>query len=70
MVKILYKKKDKRIKNYDVGAINSLQQHASKFIMCFIKFWVKLNKFTMVKVDNLLINGTNCYGQVNSLIIN
>jgi hypothetical protein len=36
--------------------IQALHQNASKFTMCFIRFWVKLNIFTMDKVINPLIN--------------
>jgi hypothetical protein len=35
----------------------SLHQYVSKFTMCFIRFWMKLNKFTMVKMANPLIKG-------------
>jgi hypothetical protein len=28
----------------------------SKFMMCFTKFWMNLNKFTMVKMGNPLID--------------
>jgi hypothetical protein len=35
----------------------SVYQFESKFIVCVTKFWVKLDKFTMVKVANLLVNG-------------
>jgi hypothetical protein len=34
---------------------HTLHQYVSKFIMCFIKFWMKLDKFTMVKVANHFI---------------
>jgi hypothetical protein len=33
-----------------------LHQYASKFTLCFIRFLVKLNKFTMVKIGSLSIN--------------
>jgi hypothetical protein len=76
MVKVIFKKKIKGL-GYDVGAINSLQQYASKFTLCFIKFWMKLDKFTMVKVDNLLINGDQLLwtsefinNQLNSPMVN
>jgi hypothetical protein len=36
--------------------ITSLHQYAFKFTFCFIRFWMKLKIFTMVKVGNLLIN--------------
>jgi hypothetical protein len=35
---------------------HTLHQYASKFTLFFIKFWVKLNKFRMLKVGNPLIN--------------
>jgi hypothetical protein len=38
-----------------VKKIQAIFQNASKFIMCFIRFWVKLNIFTMVKMANPLI---------------
>jgi hypothetical protein len=31
----------------------TLHQYVFMFIICFISFWVKLDKFTMVKVGNL-----------------
>jgi hypothetical protein len=46
-------------------------KYVSKFIMCFIRFWMKLDKFIMVKVANSLINEIQLlYKKVNSLIIN
>jgi hypothetical protein len=36
--------------------IQTLHQYVFKFILCFIKFRMKLNKFIIVKVGNLLIN--------------
>jgi hypothetical protein len=44
--------------------------YASKFTLCFIRFWMKLDKFTMVKVGNPLINRESCSKQVNSPIVN
>jgi hypothetical protein len=35
---------------------HTLHQYASKFTLIFIEFWVKLNKFKMLKVGNPLIN--------------
>jgi len=35
----------------------TLHQYASQFTLCFISFKVKLDKFTMVKVANPIING-------------
>jgi hypothetical protein len=34
----------------------TLPQYASKFTLCFTKFWMKLDKLTMVKVGNPIIN--------------
>jgi hypothetical protein len=33
-----------------------LHYYASNFNMCFIKFWMKLDEFIMVKVGNALVN--------------
>jgi hypothetical protein len=57
------------IQTYTNGK-QTLHQYASKFTLCFIRFWMKLNKFTMVKVGNPLINKESCYKQVNSPIVN
>jgi hypothetical protein len=35
---------------------HTLHQYASKFILFFLKFWVKLNKSKMLKVGNPLMN--------------
>jgi hypothetical protein len=35
---------------------HTLHQYASKFTQFFIKFWVKLNKFKMLKMGNPLMN--------------
>jgi hypothetical protein len=34
----------------------SLHQYASKFALCFIRFSIELNKFTMMKMVNPQVN--------------
>ncbi len=35
----------------------SLHQYVSRFTLCFTIFWMKLDKFTMMKVGNPWVNG-------------
>jgi hypothetical protein len=42
--------------NFDLN-FQSLHQYVSKFNMCFIRFWMKLDKFTVVKMGNPLVIG-------------
>jgi hypothetical protein len=34
-----------------------LHQYVCRFILCFIRFWMKLDKFIMEKFANHLMNG-------------
>jgi hypothetical protein len=38
------------------GLIFPLHQYVFKFTLGFIKFWMKLDKFIMVKMGNPLVN--------------
>ncbi len=45
--------------NLNLGCIykmKSLQGNVTKFILCFIIFWMKLNTFIIVKVANFIVN--------------
>jgi hypothetical protein len=45
--------------------VDTLHQNVSKFIVGFIKFWMNLDIFTMVKLVNPLVNGDQSLRIVN-----
>jgi hypothetical protein len=52
----LLQQHQKNLSRVDVVKVVALYQYVSKFILCFIKFEMNLDKFTMAKVVNPIVH--------------